>query len=128
MPRSQHLASGRAAELQALRFLQKRGLNHVASNYRCRLGELDLIMQEDDELVVVEIRYRHRVEFIDPAETITRTKRCRIGRATGHFVQHHPDYDDRPVRFDVVCVSGPLDRSRIRWIPAAFTTEDMFDP
>ena len=123
MPRTGHLEAGRAAERQARRFLENRGLCHLLSNYRCRLGEVDLIMRDDEELVIVEIRYRRRTDFMHPAESITAAKRRRVRRAAQHFLQHNPQHRERPVRFDVVCVSGPLSQSRLQWIPAAFTAD-----
>jgi putative endonuclease len=120
-----HLESGQLAESSARRFLQKQGLRLLASNYRCRYGELDLIMSDRENLVVIEIRYRRHIDFMIPAESITRAKRRRIARATLHFVQHNADHRSRPVRFDVLSVSGPITRPTMDWIPGAFTTEDL---
>ena len=123
MPRRGHLEAGGTAERQARQYLETRGLTHLSSNYRCRLGELDLIMRDDEELVIVEIRYRRRTDFMHPVESITAAKQRRVARAAQYFLRRHPQYQDRPVRFDVVCVTGPLSRSRLEWIPAAFTAE-----
>jgi putative endonuclease len=120
-----HLESGQLAESSARRFLQKQGLRLLASNYRCRYGELDLIMSDREILVVIEIRYRRHTNFMLPAESITRAKRQRIARATLHFMQHNTSHRSRPVRFDVLSVSGPITRPTMDWIPGAFTTEDL---
>jgi len=120
-----HLESGRLAERSARRFLQKQGLRLLASNYHCRYGELDLIMNDREHLVVVEIRYRRHTNFMIPAESITRAKRHRIARATLHFLQHNANHRSRPVRFDVLSMSGPITRPTVDWIPGAFTTEDL---
>jgi putative endonuclease len=122
---AQHLESGEIAERQALGFLQKKGLHLVASNYRCRFGELDLIMSDGEHLIVVEIRYRRHLGFVSPMESITLAKRGRIARSTLHFMQRSADYRDHPVRFDVISVSGPLECSKMDWSPGAFTIEDM---
>jgi putative endonuclease len=122
---ARHLESGRLAEQAARSFLESHGLRLLASNYRCRYGELDLIMRDKEQLVVVEIRYRRHTRFMKPVESITRAKRHRIARATLHFMQNNHAYDDHPVRFDIIGISGPLERSTMNWIPGAFTAEDL---
>jgi putative endonuclease len=82
-------------------------------------------MRDAGELVVVEIRYRRRVTFMTPIESITRKKRQRIGRSVLHFMQRNAQCRDYPVRFDVLGISGPLQESTMEWIPGAFTTEDL---
>jgi putative endonuclease len=122
---AEHLKFGAMAERKARKFLEKQGLRLLASNYRCRYGELDLVMCDEEHLVVVEIRYRRQTGFMKPAESISRTKRDRIARSTLHFMQRSASYRSHPVRFDVVSVSGPLEDSTMDWIPGAFTIEDM---
>ncbi len=121
---AEHLESGRAAERAAKRFLEDQGLQWLASNYRCRYGELDLIMRDEEHLVVVEIRYRRHVGFMEPVESITRTKRDRIVKATLHFLQNNTEYRDHPVRFDVLSLCGSSQRSTMDWIAGAFSTDD----
>jgi putative endonuclease len=121
---AEHLEAGSRAEHKALKYLEKQGLRLVASNYRCRFGELDLVMSDGEHLVVVEIRYRRHTRFMHPAQSITRGKRERIARSTLHFMQRSADYRDRPVRFDVISVSGPLERATMDWLPGAFTIDD----
>ena len=58
-----HLESGRRSELYARCWLEERGLTHVCSNYRCRLGELDLVMRDHDCLVIVEVRFRRSSSY-----------------------------------------------------------------
>lgn len=119
-----HLESGRSAERLGKRFLLNQGMRHLASNYSCRYGELDLVMGDGEVLVVVEVRYRRHTDFMDPIETITRKKRQRITRATSHFLQHNSNYRHHPVRFDVLTISGQLASSEIKWIPGAFTLDE----
>jgi putative endonuclease len=122
---AEHLESGRIAERLARRFLEERGLRLLVCNYSCRYGELDLVMRQRQRLIIVEIRYRRDLSFMAPGESISLAKRRRIARATLHFIQHNPRYQSQPVRFDVVSLSGPLEDSRIDWIPGAFTADDL---
>ena len=115
-----HLAAGREAEALAETHLHAHGLQTVARNFRCRYGELDLVMQDGPELVVVEIRYRRRPVPVAPAETVTARKRTRIVRAAADFLQRYPRYDEYPVRFDVVAVSGLLNAPHVQWLQSAF--------
>lgn len=122
---AEHLESGRDAERIARQYLEKRGLRFVTANYRCRYGELDLVMCDGQRLAIIEIRYRRDESFMAPAESIGPAKRWRISRASLHFIQHNLKYRNKPVRFDVVALSGPLDDSRIDWMPGAFTADEL---
>ena len=92
----------------------------MAANYSVRGGELDLVYRANDELVVVEVRYRSRSDYGRPAATVTRTKQQRIILATRHFLAEHPKHAERPVRFDVV---GVDDSDTLDWIEHAFYAE-----
>jgi putative endonuclease len=121
---AEHLVAGRTAENTARRFLEHKGLRWLTSNYRCRYGELDLVMNDRDALVIVEIRYRRHTRFMNPVASVTRRKRDRIALATLHYLQRLANDRDHPVRFDVVGVSGPLEHATVEWIRGAFTMED----
>jgi putative endonuclease len=97
----------------------------VAANYRCRAGELDLLMTDGAELVVVEVRYRARSEPVDPALTVTARKRRRLLRATVHFLQHHRHYRDCALRFDVLAICGPDTAPAMQWFRNAFNGEEL---
>jgi putative endonuclease len=122
---AQNLESGRKAEQIARGYLEKRGLQLLSANYRCRYGELDLVMRDGDCLVIIEIRYRRHERFMSPAQSIDPAKRQRISRASLHFIQHNPKHRQKPLRFDIVSLSGPLDDASIDWIPGAFTADDL---
>jgi len=119
-----HLAAGKLAETLAERYLVGEGLRTVSRNFRCLTGELDLVMEDGPQLVIVEIRYRRRLVPVAPAESIGLRKRERLARAAQYFLQCHDRYREHPLRFDVVAVSGSLDRPRLQWIPAAFDYSD----
>ena len=71
-------SAGTGAEDLACAYLQKSGLRLLARNYRCRRGEIDLIMQDGEYLVFVEVRYRKNDAFGSAAETVSSAKRARI--------------------------------------------------
>lgn len=117
-------ATGHRAEDAALRYLKARRLELVARNFRCRGGEIDLIMLDGATLVIVEVRYRCRADDIDPAATITARKRRHLLLAAEHFLQRHANFADHALRFDVMALSGAPDAPSCRWIRGAFDSND----
>jgi putative endonuclease len=110
-----HLLKGEAAERCAHQFLVKQGLELVCRNYRCRSGELDLIMLDQQTLVFIEVRFRKNDKYGSAVETITAAKQSRIIAAAQYYLATRQT--DRPMRFDVVAISGD---GRIDWIKNAF--------
>ena len=106
--------AGQRGERMALDYLLGRGLQCLTCNYRCKGGEIDLVMRSRDSLVFVEVRYRSRSDFGSAADSITLTKRKRLQRAAQHYLLH--TRDDSPCRFDVVTIDG----AQIDWIENAF--------
>ena len=107
---------GSHAEDRALLFLQARGLKLLARNWRCKLGELDLIMQDGDTLAVVEVRSRARSDWGTAAETVDARKQARLVRATQLWLARRPELAEQPLRFDVVTLDG----GELEWRREAF--------
>lgn len=113
-----HLQKGDEAEARALTFLQNQGLQAVCRNFRCKVGELDLVLLDGEALVIVEVRFRQSEQFGGALASITRQKQARIIAATQHYVIINR-LSHCAIRFDVVAVSGD---GRIQWIKNAFQT------
>ena len=111
---------GAEAERWALLWLRRRGLHPLATNYRCRGGEIDLVMRDRETLVFVEVRFRSSDAFGSGAETVGRTKQQRIVRAASRYLQRHPRWADRLCRFDVISMSGDTGHPQVEWIRDAF--------
>lgn len=111
---------GRDAEERACRFLAAHGLALVARNYRCRQGEIDLIMRDGGTIVFVEVRYRGNRRFAGGAESVDHRKRSKLTAAALHYLQRHPDAATRPARFDVIAVAPGAAASSLQWIRNAF--------
>lgn len=107
--------SGDWAEAVALGHLQAAGLRLVERNYRCRFGEIDLIMRDGDCLVFVEVRQRRNRRFGSGADSIDGRKRRKLALTAEHFLQARGG--DGGCRFDVVSLDAD---NRIDWIPGAF--------
>jgi putative endonuclease len=107
---------GTRAETLAADYLQARGMRLLERNYRCRLGEIDLILADGSALVFVEVRLRRNPGYGGAAASITAAKRQRILRAARHYLAGKPE----PLcRFDVVLLDS-LTPDRIEWIKDAF--------
>jgi putative endonuclease len=107
---------GEPAEDLAVAYLEREGLKILERNYRCKMGEIDLIAKSGATTVFVEVRARTSEAFGGAAESITPAKLRRVIRAARHYLVSHGG--DRPCRFDVVLVRGA--ERRIEWIPGAF--------
>ena len=115
---SSRVAQGTAAEELACRYLEARGFILVTRNFRCRAGELDLIMRDGDQLVFVEVRSRRDSRFGTPAESVTRTKQQRLLRAAAVYLQRQRL--DLPCRFDVLAILHAESEPQMEWIRDAF--------
>jgi putative endonuclease len=109
---------GRDAEERAARYLADAGLKLLTRNYRCRMGELDIVACSGGTLVVVEVRLRSRDDFGGAAASVTPAKCRRIVRATRHLLACSPHLARMPVRFDVLVVHP--DNKPTEWLRGAF--------
>jgi putative endonuclease len=107
---------GDAAELQARRHLEGRGLRSVAQNFSGRFGELDLIMRDGDTLVFVEVRYRRSSQFGGAIASIDAKKQRKLIATAQGYLQQHPH--DGPCRFDVIAIGEGA--NGVEWLQNAF--------
>ena len=108
---------GAAAEALAATFLERQGLRVLERNYRCRMGEIDLILADGAALVFAEVRFRSSGAFGGAAASVTRAKQRKLLAAAGHYLAGKPE---RPCRFDVV-VLDRLAPDAVEWIRDAFS-------
>ena len=106
------MQKGMAAEQAAADFLVAQGLQLLARNYRCRGGEIDLILRDGASLVFVEVRERGGSGFGGAAASITATKQTRIRLAAQHYLVRHGV--DMPCRFDAILVQA----GNMEWLRA----------
>ena len=116
-------AVGATAEREALAFLLRQGLQLVSTNFRCRGGEVDLVMLHHGCLVFVEVRYRQSTQFLMPALTVDLHKQRKILQTAAMFLARHSRFARHTVRFDVVAITGAGQR-RTEWLQDAFRPTD----
>ncbi|MDH3352578.1 MAG: YraN family protein [Gammaproteobacteria bacterium] len=125
MVRRDTRAVGSGAERLAEQFLQRQGLRQIARNFRCRLGEIDLIMQDHTQLVFVEVRYRASNRFSRAGLTVDSHKQRKIIRTAALFLAKKCGYANCVCRFDIVAIDGdPHGKRSIEWIKDAFRPGD----
>ena len=96
---------GQEHESRALAHLQNAGLSLVTRNYTAKVGEIDLIMSQQETLVFVEVRFRSAGSFVDGLSTVGDTKRKRFIKAVKYYLLTHPKDAQRVLRFDVMSMS-----------------------
>lgn len=114
--------TGQQAEKLAEAYLSKQGqLSLVARNYRCRLGELDLVMAKADQLVFIEVKFRSKQDFEEALFAVTPAKQKKLCATAALFLaKHSPLYDKHWCRFDVLAISGSISQPNYQWIQGAF--------
>lgn len=114
---------GQEAEDLACRYLQERGLHLLERNYRCKRGEIDLVMRDTASIVFVEVRYRRSTRFGSGAESVDRHKQAKLTAAALHYIQANKTASRCPARFDVISITADPrqeQQAEIQWIKNAF--------
>ena len=115
---AEHNDFGKEGELQAQRFLQSKGYQIVACNWRSGKNELDIVARLSNVLVIVEVKSRSTEYFEHPKDAITNAKIRRTVEAAHEYVLSHGlDID---VRFDVISVKPSPSGYKIEHIEDAF--------
>jgi putative endonuclease len=111
-------AIGEYGERVAARFLVAAGWEILDRNWRCSIGELDIVARHGDALVFVEVKTRSSLAFGDPAEAVVGAKAVRLRRLAGQWIADHPGGRWSEIRIDVVAVlrsrSGPPEVRHLR--------------
>lgn len=112
-PRTAQQLAGQIGEDQALAYLQQQGLQLLERNFRCKGGEIDLIMQDGKNLVFVEVRMRSEQKFGGAAASIGSVKQKRLIIAAQIYLQRYKM--PPPCRFDVIA----FDDKKMTWLKNA---------
>lgn len=111
-------------------YLRKQKLKLITRNYACRLGEIDLIMQDQSTLIFIEVRYRQHINFGSSLESVNLIKQNKIMKTAEYYLLSQHLSEKMPCRFDVVGVKptlqklgsiSKLDAAQVEWIKNAFS-------
>ena len=117
------MKTGAIYERRAELALRARGLQIVEKNYRCRLGEIDLICRDGNLLIFVEVRYRSTTGFANSTASVTRAKQRKLLLAAQYYLQQQGISERVPCRIDVIAFDGRQSSTEdgIQWIKNAIT-------
>lgn len=105
---------GRQGESLAADFLFAQGFVLTARNWRCRMGEIDLIMEREGKVHFIEVKTRRTTTFGYPEEAVSYAKRCRWFRAIEAWLQAHPRI--QVYQADVISIFLEASGPKIEWI------------
>ncbi|MGD0280092.1 MAG: YraN family protein [Smithella sp.] len=111
--------TGKQGEKIAAAFLKKNGYRIIETNYRCVLGEIDIIAREKGELVFIEVKTRKSGELGYPEEAVGTKKQMKMSQLALWYLQKE-NKTDAQARFDVVAVTISASCNEIKLIKNAF--------
>ena len=114
--------SGAWGEALAARYLQKKRYAIVATNYRCRFGEIDLIAQDGKYLVFVEVKLRKSARFAMAREYVDARKQDKIRMTASIYLSENPT--NLQPRFDIIEIYAPEGTATVH--PEIYHMEDAF--
>ena len=119
------LRKGLRFEKEAGSYLEQRGLELLQSNYRCRFGEIDLIMLDGDSVCFIEVRFRGSDRFGGASASITPAKQRRIVKAALCYLTLNRSLANRAPRFDALLIERRQGGEELEfdWIQNAFYAE-----
>ena len=97
---------GGVYEEQAAAFLEQQRYSVLEKNYRCRMGEIDLIAMDGEYLVFVEVKYRSNGQKGNPVEAVDYRKQRTISKVAAYYLMSHGMSMEQPCRVDVVGILG----------------------
>ena len=97
---------GTAYEKLTGAYLEQQGYEILEYNYRCRMGEIDIVARQDGYLVFVEVKYRADSTVGNPFEAVTSAKQRTISKVASYYCLTHGYGTSTPCRFDVAAVLG----------------------
>ena len=109
--------TGADKEQLACEYLKMRGMRIVEQNFRCRMGEIDIVGYHNGYLVFVEVKYRSNTLCGTAFEAVDYRKQCQICKVADYYRMIHRKSNNTCVRYDVVAIQG----EDISWMQNAFS-------
>jgi putative endonuclease len=115
---SHNMETGRKGEMMAMNYLEKNSYRILEKNWRYQHREIDIIAQENDCLVIVEVKTRSGAVYADPVENMTLKKQSFLVSAADEYIRIKGL--DINVRYDVICINFGPHSTRFEHIKNAF--------
>ncbi len=109
---------GQVGELHATKHLEAKGLRILARNWRCSIGELDIVARDGEHIVFIEVKSAGRQSDFRPEDRVNHEKQTRIKRLARAYLKSQRL--DAPVRYDIVTVIWQDGQARIEHFENAF--------
>lgn len=97
---------GAVYEEKAAEYLKAKGYRIIKRNFRCRIGEIDIIAKQNNIIVFVEVKYRKTASFGYPEEAVSFSKQRIIRKVAEYFLVGEQLTLDDECRFDVIAILG----------------------
>ncbi len=117
---SAHLTRGKQGENLAAKYLKKHKYKIVERNYRCKLGEIDIVALDGNVLSFIEVKTRSSSEVIPPEFTVTKHKQSKIKKSAAHYLGKH-GIEKRDCRFDIVAITMEGKKNSVTLYKNAFS-------
>ncbi len=117
-----HLSLGDRGEMVAWGHLLNKGYKILEKNYRCPLGEIDIVAEKNKRIFFIEVKTRASSQFGTPQESVHDAKQKKIIRVAEWFLKEKR-WMDRAVSFEVIAIDWQMDQPAIRHIENAFSLE-----
>ena len=118
MGKENNKVTGNYGEDIACEFLEKRGYEIIERNFRCKIGEIDIIAKDKDEIVFIEVKTRNILEYDNPADAVDKLKKKHIYRTAEYYLLVH-NLLDTYVRLDVIEIYLSKKTYKINYIKKA---------
>jgi putative endonuclease len=116
---TQKITTGKEGEKIAAAYLKKNGYRIIEINFRCPIGEIDIIAKEKDDLVFVEVKTRKSIELGYPEQAVGIKKQKKMSQLALWYLQKRKIADTN-ARFDVVAITLIPDKNEVKLIKNAF--------
>lgn len=118
---------GEKGEEYSYNYLKKNGFSMLETNYRCRVGEVDLIAIKKNELHFIEVKTRTNRSYGDPFEAVTWHKKQRLFRTALYYLRQNPSKKNCARVFSVLSLGWKDKQVQIEFFPNAFELEGYDD-
>ena len=92
-------------EEQCVSYLKKHDFQIVAQNYRCKIGEIDIIAVKNNILRFIEVKYRKNESFGFPIEAVNKRKQNKMMKAASWFLSENKQYENMQCSFDIISIT-----------------------
>lgn len=116
---TEKITTGKEGEKIAAAYLKKNGYRIIEINFRCPIGEIDIIAKEKDDLVFVEVKTRKSIELGYPEQAVGIRKQKKMSQLALWYLQKRKIADTN-ARFDVVAITLIPEKNEVKLIKNAF--------